>query len=85
MTRQPSPSQPNQTNRTLYQQGPISIEGVEARDLPDKGRGAPETSPGKELRRKVPNRTGGVLGGDIGIAGSHEINDVRSHGHRKHS
>ena len=34
--------------------GPRSIDGVEASDLPDNGRGPVETNPGKELRRKLP-------------------------------
>jgi hypothetical protein len=35
--------------------GPLSIDGVEARDLPDKGRGSIETEPGHEGKRKIPH------------------------------
>jgi hypothetical protein len=89
MTNQ-QPQQPQDTNdpnRNLYQQGPLSIEGVEARDLPDKGRGSLETIAGKELRRKVPNRTGAApgTGTDVGMAATPDIADLRDHGHRKHN
>lgn len=85
MTNQ-QPQSPGEANRSVYRGlGPTSIEGVEARDLPDKGRGSLETIAGKELRRKTPDRTGGTPDGDIGIAGSHEIGFVRNHGHRRHN
>jgi hypothetical protein len=45
--------------------GPTSIEGVEASDLPEKGRGSIETDPGHELGRNVPHHTGEVVGSDI--------------------
>ena len=67
--------------------GPRSIEGVEASDLPDSGRGPVETSPGKELRRKLPQTTGGEIGSatDVGIRGEPDVADAEGHGHRKHS
>jgi hypothetical protein len=44
--------------------GPLSIEGVEVSDLPDKGRGDVFTNMGKEAARKLPQNTGGLIGGD---------------------
>ena len=35
--------------------GPLSIDGVEARDFPDKGRGSIETEPGHEGKRRLPH------------------------------
>jgi hypothetical protein len=86
--KQPQPVE-KETGRDLYQpgRGPTSIEGVEARDFPDKGRGTPETSPGKEMGRKTPDRTGAGpgTGTDVGMAGTPDVADVRDHGHRKHN
>ena len=39
--------------------GPESIAGAEASELPDHGRGGPETNIGKEMGRKLPQDTGG--------------------------
>ena len=50
--------------------GPLSIEGVEASDLPGGGRGSVETDFGKEAARNVPQRTGGVIGGEVGLRGT---------------
>ncbi len=47
--------------------GPLSIAGVEASDLPNGGRGNVETDRGKEAARKLPQNTGGVLGGNVGL------------------
>ena len=63
--------------------GPTDIEGAEASELPDKGRGPVETDRGKELRRKPPAQTGGVIGGDVGIEATPDIADARDHGGRK--
>jgi hypothetical protein len=66
--------------------GPRSIEGVEASDLPDKGKGSVETIPGKELGRKLPQTTGAIGSGtDVGIRGEPDIADSEDHGHRKHN
>ena len=50
--------------------GPQTIDGVEAGDLPGGGRGSVETDFGKEAARNVPQRTGGVIGGEVGIRGT---------------
>lgn len=65
--------------------GPTSIEGVEASDLPDKGRGDVFTNPSKEAGRKLPSKTGQWDGGDTGLRGDPDIADAAEHGHRKHS
>lgn len=60
--------------------GPTSTEGIEANDLPDKGRGPVNTDPGHELDRNVPHRTGETRGStinnDVGVAGKPEIRDA---------
>ena len=38
-----------------YEVGPRSIAGVEARDLPDKGRGTVDQNIGKLLGREIPD------------------------------
>jgi hypothetical protein len=63
--------------------GPTDIDGAEASELPDKGRGPVETNPGKELRRKTPAQTGGTVGGDVGIEATPDVADARDHGGRK--
>ena len=69
-----------------YDVGPTSIHGVEASDLPDKGRGSVDTNLGKHLKRKTPDRTGGSpqdTGGDVGIRalpGSADAADHRGRG-----
>jgi hypothetical protein len=66
--------------------GPRSIEGVEASDLPDGGRGSVETVPGKELRRKLPQQTGAIGDAtDVGLRGEPDVADANDHGHRKHN
>jgi len=68
--------------------GPQSIEGVEAFDLPDKGRGSVDENIGKALRRKTTDRTGGTpqeTGGDVGVRAFPDSADAAEHGHRKHN
>jgi hypothetical protein len=68
--------------------GPASIQGVEASDLPDKGRGSVDQNIGKHLKRKTPDRTGGTpqeLGGDVGLRAMPDAADAADHGHRKHN
>ena len=60
--------------------GPTSIEGVEASDLPDKGRGDVFTDPSREAGRRLPQQTGEWGAGDTGLAGDPEIADSRQHG-----
>lgn len=66
--------------------GPTSIEGVEASDLPDQGRGDVFTNPSKEAGRKLPSQTGQWgADGDTGLRGDPDIADADEHGHRKHN
>jgi hypothetical protein len=63
--------------------GPTSIEGVEASDLPDKGKGPVETNFGKELRRDLPEHTGEVIGeDDSGLRGQPDLRDTDARGNR---
>jgi hypothetical protein len=63
--------------------GPRSIEGLEASELPDKGRGTEDTNPSKEAGRKLPQQTGENDSGDTGLRGDPDIADAAEHGHRK--
>ncbi|HSU67906.1 MAG TPA: hypothetical protein VLJ39_13605 [Tepidisphaeraceae bacterium] len=64
--------------------GPVSIEGVEASDLPDKGRGDVFTNPSKEAGRKLPQQTGQYGdGADTGLRGDPDVADAQEHGGRK--
>jgi len=66
--------------------GPRSVQGLEASELPDKGRGPIETNIGKELRRKLPQQTGAIEEGtDVGMRAVPDTADAKDHGHRKRS
>src|SRR4051812_20990041 len=70
------------TPRAFASVGPLSIDGVEASDLPDHGRGPVETNPGKELRRRLPQSTGAIEPtAEVGLRGEPEIADADQHGH----
>ena len=70
------------TPRGFAQVGPRSIDGVEASELPDHGRGPVETNPGKELRRKLPQSTGAIEPtAEVGLRGEPPIADAAEHGH----
>ena len=62
--------------------GPTSIAGAEASELPDHGRGGPETNIGKEMGRKLPGETGGLVGSgtEVGLAGDPDPSKARDHG-----
>ena len=66
---------------------PTSIEGVEASDLPDKGRGDVFTDPGKEAARRGPQRTGETVGPgashETGLRGDPDVADAANKGGRK--
>lgn len=62
--------------------GPLSIAGVEASDLPDGGRGSVETDRGKESARNVPQNTGGIVGGNVGLRGTPNLAKADEHGGR---
>jgi hypothetical protein len=66
--------------------GPQSIAGAEASELPDKGRGGPETDPHKQLARKLPGQTGAIEDGtDVGLTALPDIAEARDNGGRKHN
>ena len=65
--------------------GPTSILGVEARDLPDGGRGNPDTDHHHEHARKLPMQTGQNDTGDVGLRGTPDVADAQDHGNRKHN
>ena len=61
--------------------GPASIAGAEASELPDHGRGGPETNIGKQMGRKLPQDTGGIVGAtDAGLAAEVDVSKARDHG-----
>lgn len=62
--------------------GPTSINGAEASEFPDE-RGSVDTDPAHEAKRKLPQQTGGVLEGDVGMAAMPDSADARDHGGRK--
>jgi hypothetical protein len=64
--------------------GPTSIEGVEARDFPDGGRGSVDTDQAKVRARKTPMQTGETAG-DVGLRGTPDVADAYDHGGRKHN
>ena len=77
---------PTPGNASYRDVGPRSIEGVEASDLPDKGRGSVDQDPGKAMARKTPRRTGGTTqetGGDVGARATPGSADAKDHGPRK--
>jgi hypothetical protein len=60
--------------------GPISIEGIEARDFPDKGRGPIETEKAHEAKRTLPQQSG-AIDQEGGMRASLDISDADRHGH----
>jgi hypothetical protein len=63
--------------------GPTSTQGVEARDLPDGGRGSVETDQHHEHARKLPQQTGENTTGDVGVRAFPNAADAADHGNRK--
>lgn len=63
--------------------GPLSTEGVEARDLPDGGRGGVETDQHHQHARKLPQKTGENDTGDVGMRAFPSSADMQDHGYRK--
>jgi hypothetical protein len=64
-------------------QGPTSLAGLEASELPDGGRGPVETDYGKEAARNLPQNIGGVIGGEVGERGHPELVKADARGGRK--
>jgi hypothetical protein len=69
--------------------GPLSIEGLEASELPDKGRGDVFTDAGKEGKRNLPQNTGETIGPgashQTGLRGDPDVADAAKSGGRKHN
>ena len=70
---------------TKQAEGPTDIDGAEASELPDKGRGPVEQNMTKEALRRLPSKTGGIPGNgtDVGIRGEPDIAESDEHGGRK--
>ena len=82
----PKPSEPSKATRSpqdaFSKIGPLDVEGIEAQDFPDEGRGSVETNPGKEGKRNDPRHTG-TIEGEIGLRGTPDLADADRHGGRK--
>lgn len=72
-----------QQSVTSHPIGPTSTQGVEASDLPDKGRGGVEMDPHHQKSRKLPQQTGENDTGDVGIRAFPASADASDHGYRK--
>ena len=85
----PNHIDPTPGNAGYENTGPRSLKGVEASDLPDKGRGSVDTDVGKHFKRKTPDRTGGTpqeTGGDVGIRAMPDAADAADHrGHGRNA
>lgn len=57
--------------------------GLAAQELPDGGRGSPETDPGKELGRALPQEHGGELGAEGGLRADRQFGGRRIKGSPK--
>jgi hypothetical protein len=82
--KQQTPPHDSKAGVDERKQGPTSIQGAEARELEDGGRGSVETDAGKESKRKTPDRTGGVpeSGKDVGLRGTPDIAEAAKSGNR---
>ena len=79
--------QPNYSPDDFEKVGPRSVEGLEAGEMPDGGRGEVSTNISKEAGRKLPPQTGQWGSeGDTGLRGDPDIADASDHGRsRKHT
>ena len=84
-TPEPGNADTPQVDHRAHPTGPTSIQGIEASDLPDGGRGDVDTDPRKLNARKLPANTGGSIGGDAGIRAMPDSADAKDHGNRKHN
>ena len=86
--QQPQPS-PDDSRRLkdFEKVGPHSIDGLEASELPDKGRGDVFTDPAQEGKRRLPQETGETVGpgsiGEAGLRAEMDVGDADRHGGRK--
>ena len=85
MADQKNQEQENQkAGQSAYDKiGPQSIDGVEASDLPDKGRGSVETDYGKEAARNLPERTGEGAMDQSGLRAKPDLAQADARGGRK--
>ena len=73
--------QPNSAPADYEKVGPRSVEGLEASELPDGGRGDAFTDMSNEAGRKLPPQTGQWGSeGDTGLRGDPDIADASDHG-----
>ena len=82
--------EPSQAALDRRGEGPTSLEGVEASDLPDGGRGGVEHDWGHQAARKTPDKTGGAIPdvagrperGEVGARGTPAAADADDHAGR---
>lgn len=77
------PSDADSSQRKSHPVGPTSIQGVEARDLPDEKQGGGEGAAHHEKARKLPQQTGENDTGDVGLRALPASADAKDHGYRK--
>ncbi len=69
---------------TGHATGPTSVEGLEASELPgDEERGSVDTDPRRVVRRKLTSKTGGTIGGDVGMRAMPASAEADDRGGRK--
>jgi hypothetical protein len=61
----------------------VDQRGLEASELPDKGRDPDESHEENELSRNLPQQHGGELGSDGGLRGDRALSDADRQGGRK--
>ena len=83
MADQHQHARPSPGSQDEHKQGPTSLQGAEASELPDKGRGTPETNFGKEAARRLPQQVGGIIGEEVGERGTPESTQADARGGRK--
>jgi hypothetical protein len=73
---------PDTQNSAFAKVGPQSVDGIEASDLPDKGRGSPEQEQHYDIARKPMNHQGGVIGNgtDPGLRADPDLAEADDHG-----
>ena len=75
------PQPPQESPPIGYREvGPLSVDGVEAHDLPDHGPGPIETEVAHESKRTLP-QDAGTIDREGGLHASLDISDADQHGH----
>ena len=73
---------PKKTPKHARADGPTSIDGLVADDLPGEGRGSTDTDPGHEMARKLPQQTGETENGNTGLRADPDLADADENGGR---